>query len=108
MSESTRKYQFRIAALVLLAANLLNACSSVHTLESTAHLNRSELLALCADLELRANMDCQWNAEERQSSIEDRQTWEIGCMARRESARDSFDNVCHPSRFGASEEEPRE
>lgn len=93
---------------MLLAASLLNACGSVHTLESTARLNRSELLALCADLELRANMDCQWNAAERQSSIEDRQTWEIGCMARRESARDSFDNVCHPSRFGASEEERQE
>ena len=93
---------------MLIAASLLIACSSVHTLESTAHLNRSELLALCADLELRASMDCQWNAEERQSSIEDRQTWEIGCMARRESARDSFDNVCHPSRFGASEDERRD
>lgn len=93
---------------MLLATSLLNACGSVHTLENTAHLNRSELLALCADLELRANMDCQWNAEERQSSIEDRQTWEIGCMARRESARDSFDNVCHPSRIGAYEEERRE
>jgi hypothetical protein len=108
LSEFICTHQFRIGALVLLAASLLNACGSVHTLESTAHLNRSELLALCADLELRANMDCQWNAEERQSSIEDRQTWEIGCMARRDSARDSFDNVCHPSRFGASEEEPRE
>jgi uncharacterized protein YceK len=108
LSEFTCTHQFRIAVLVLLVASLLNACGSVHTLESTAHLNRSELLALCADLELRANMDCQWNAEERQSSIEDRQTWEIGCMARRESARDSFDNVCHPSRFGASEEKRQE
>jgi hypothetical protein len=92
----------RNAMLMVLAAILPAACSTgVHTLESTARLNHAELVALCADLELRANLKCQWNALEQQSSIEDRQTWEIGCMARRDSARESFDNVCQPSRLGA-------
>jgi hypothetical protein len=93
--------------LIVLAATLSAACSSsVHTLESTARLNHAELVALCADLELRANMECEWNALEQQSSIEDRQTWEIGCMARRDSARESFDNVCQPARLGQPQAPP--
>ena len=78
----------------------VSGCARTHTIESTAHMNRSELLRLCEDLRVRAEMDCQWNMEEQQSSVSNQQTWEINCMARRDSARESFDNVCHPSRFG--------
>lgn len=93
---------------IVAAATTLAACSSVHTLESTAGLNHRELLELCADLELRANMDCRWNVEERPSTLENRQTWEISCMTRRESARESYDNVCHPSRLGGPGNVPEE
>jgi hypothetical protein len=86
----------------ILTGFLVAACSHVHTVENTAHMNRSELIELCRDLRLRANMDCRWNAAEQQSSIEDRQSWEIGCEARRESARESYDNVCLPSGLGTS------
>jgi len=86
--------------LMVIIATLASACASrVHTLESTSHLTRNELLALCEDLQMRATMDCDWNMEEQQSSVPNQQTWEINCRARRESARDSFDNVCDPSRF---------
>jgi hypothetical protein len=83
---------------------VLGACAQVHTLENTAHLTRSELLRICEDLRIRAEQDCQWNVEEQQSSLGNRQTWEINCMARRDSARESFENVCHPSRFGRPNE----
>lgn len=66
-------------------------------------MTRNELLALCDDLQMRATMDCEWNIEERQSAVTDQQTWEINCRARRDSARESFDNVCLPSRFSDPE-----
>ena len=97
----------QFTAFVAVAASLAG-CGSVHTLESTAEMNHRQLLELCADLELRANMDCRWNVEERPSSFDDRQTWEISCMTRRESARESYDNVCHPARLGAPPNEPQE
>ena len=55
--------------------------------------------ALCEDLQMRANMDCEWNMREQQSSVNNQQTWEINCRARRDSARRSFDNVCQPWRL---------
>jgi hypothetical protein len=77
----------------------MSGCSSqVHTLENTSHLSRNELIELCADLEMRATQDCQWNMQERQSSLADQQTWEVNCRARRDSARESFENVCLDSR----------
>ena len=85
--------------LLILIAVLSGCASRAHTLESTNNLTRNELLALCEDLQMRASMDCRWNMEERQSSVTDQQTWEINCRARRDSARESFDNVCMPSRF---------
>ena len=89
----------RRTAVCFVIAIAVLGCASTHTIESTAHMTRSELLRLCDDLRMRAEMDCRWNVEEQQSSIGNQQTWEINCMARRESARESFDNVCHPSRF---------
>ena len=90
--------------LILIVIAVLSGCASrPHTLESTSNLTRNELLALCEDLQMRATMDCRWNIEEQQSSVTDRQTWEINCRARRDSARESFDNVCMPSRFSDPE-----
>lgn len=89
---------------VLIALATLSACASrAHTLESTKDLSRNELLALCEDLRMRAEFDCEWNMKERQSSVSEQQTWEINCRARRDSARESFDNVCQASRFRAPE-----
>ena len=86
--------------LLLISIAMLCSCASrTHTLESTNNLTRNELIALCEDLRMRATMDCRWNMEQRQSSVTDQQTWEINCRARRDSARESFDNVCMPSRF---------
>ncbi|MDG2375190.1 MAG: hypothetical protein P8M18_02455 [Woeseiaceae bacterium] len=91
----------RISALIVLTV-ILGACAGrVHTLESTQHLSRNELLALCEDLAMRAEQDCQWNIEQRQSDLSNQQTWEINCRARRDSARESYDNVCQSSRFRA-------
>jgi len=95
-AKDPRRQAATLACLLAIAG-----CAQTHTIESTAHMNRSELLRLCEDLRIRAEMDCRWNVEEQQSSIGNRQTWEINCMARRDSARESFDNVCHPSRFGS-------
>ena len=93
----------RISALLALAA-ILGACAGrVHTLESTQHLSRNELLALCEDLAMRAEQDCQWNIEQRQSDLSNQQTWEINCRARRDSATESYDNVCQSSRFRTPE-----
>jgi hypothetical protein len=78
---------------------MIGCAGGVHTLDSTKNLNRGELAGLCADLEIRANQDCRWNMQERQSSVTNQQTWEINCRARRDSARQSFDNACHPARF---------
>ena len=88
--------RYIIACLVVALAGCAN---KVHTLESTAHMTRNELVALCEDLEMRATMDCEWNMQQQQSAVADRQTWEINCRARRDSARESFDNVCQSSRF---------
>ena len=96
---ASRFLNFRRVLACSALALAIAGCARTHTIESTAHMNRSELLRLCEDLRLRAEMDCQWNMEEQQSSIGNQQTWEINCMARRDSARESFDNVCHPSRF---------
>ena len=93
----------RIAVLLALGA-ILGACASrVHTLESTLHLSRNELLALCEDLTMRAEQNCQWNIEQRQSDLSNQQTWEINCRARRDSARESYDNVCQSSRVRTPE-----
>jgi hypothetical protein len=79
---------------------LLCACSqNPHTIESTQHLSQEELAALCEDLRMRADMDCLWNMKEQQSSVANQQTWEINCRARRDSARESYDNVCQGWRF---------
>jgi len=84
----------------LIITILIGGCSShARTPESTAGMTSQELAALCADLEIRANLDCQWNMKEQQSSVPNQQTWEINCRARRDSARESFDNVCLTARF---------
>jgi hypothetical protein len=86
--------------LTLIVAGTIAGCaSSVYTLESTADMSRTELAELCADLEIRSNQDCRWNIEQQQSSVQNQQTWEINCRSRRDFARDSLDNVCHPARF---------
>ena len=86
--------------VVTLAASLIAGCASnEHTLESTEDMSVQELTALCEDLQMRANMDCEWNMREQQSSVNNQQTWEINCRARRDSARRSFDNVCQPWRL---------
>jgi hypothetical protein len=78
-----------------MAGVLLAACAdNVHTLESTGNLTRGELVALCMDLDMRANQDCSWNMQQQQSELENRQTWEVNCRARRDSARRSYENVC--------------
>jgi len=85
--------------LIAACASLPMACTShVHTLENTKHLSHAELAALCADLDMRATQDCEWNMREQQSRIPDQQTWEVNCRARRDSARESYDNVCTPNR----------
>ena len=87
-------------ATLLLALTVASGCAgSVHTLQSTGNLSRDELAALCADLKIRADQSCQWNMQEMQSTITDQQTWEINCNARRDFARESYDNVCDPARF---------
>ena len=79
---------------------LLCACGqTLHTVENTGHLSQAELAALCEDLRMRASMDCQWNMREQQSTLENQQTWEVNCRARRDFARDSFDNACESWRF---------
>ena len=79
---------------------LLCACSpNLHTIESTEHLSQEELGALCEDLRMRADMDCQWNMKEQQSSVTNQTTWEINCRARRDAARGSYDNVCQAWRL---------
>jgi hypothetical protein len=88
----------------LLAAAVLCGCATHHTLESTENLSDRELAALCADLKMRADMDCRWNMQEQQSSVPNQQTWEINCRARRDSARESFDNVCSQPRL---EQQPK-
>lgn len=79
---------------IFLVAFLAGCASNVHTLESTKDMNRNELVALCTDLQMRADQDCSWNMREQQSSVPNQQTWEINCRARRDSARQSFENVC--------------
>ena len=85
---------FRPLLLPLLSACLAGCAENLHTLESTSDMSREELAALCADLEQRANQDCNWNVLQQQSTMQDRQTWEVNCQARRDSARRSYDNVC--------------
>jgi hypothetical protein len=80
-----------VAALV---AVLAGCAETTHTLENTSNLTREELVALCADLEMRAKQDCTWNVQQQPSSMENRQTWEVNCQARRDSARRSYENVC--------------
>lgn len=105
-------HRMQARLFILIAMATLSACASrAHTLESTQDMNRNELLALCEDLRMRAEFDCRWNIEERQSSVANQQTWEINCRARRDSARESYDNVCQASRLRAPEvvrdEEPQ-
>ena len=95
--KSTAARRLLLAVFALLPA----ACTShTHTLESTKDLTRAELVALCADLEIRATQDCEWNMRDQQSQVRDQQTWEINCRARRDSARESFENVCLDARSG--------
>ena len=100
-----RKTVLAPAAIV----GLLSSCASeVYTIQNTAHLTSDELIALCADLEIRANQDCRWNMRDRQSDVSDQLTWELGCQTRRDYARESIDNICHPThiqRVGLDEEE---
>ena len=81
-------------SVAALAAVLAGCADTTHTLENTSNLTREELVALCADLEMRAKQDCTWNVQQQPSSMENRQTWEVNCQARRDSARRSYDNVC--------------
>jgi hypothetical protein len=79
----------------VIASTLLAACAdNLHTLENTSDLSRGELIALCEDLEMRASQDCSWNMQQQQSRLENQQTWEVNCRARRDSARRSYENVC--------------
>jgi hypothetical protein len=89
----------RLTTSVALFLILTGCANNEHTLESTRDLSNEELAALCEDLQMRASMDCEWNMREQQSSVNDRQTWEISCRSRRDSARRSFDNVCQAWRF---------
>ncbi|MED5461463.1 MAG: hypothetical protein VYC03_02505, partial [Pseudomonadota bacterium] len=82
-----------ILLLIVLAA-IAGCAPRTLTLENTSNLTQTELLALCEDLQMRANMDCRWNLVERQSSVTEQQTWEINCRSRRDSAQESFDNNC--------------
>lgn len=91
--------RLRLTAATVLAFLGLGCASNEHTLESTEHMNIEELTALCEDLKMRANMDCEWNMRDQQSGMAERQTWEINCRARRDSARRSYDNVCQPWRL---------
>ena len=86
--------------LPLLLAGCMN---QAHTLESTSHMSREELSRLCADLEARAAQDCEWNMRDQQSGIQDIQTWEVNCRARRDSARESYENVCMDERTAPRE-----
>lgn len=52
---------------------------------------------------MRAEQECQWSIEQRQSDLSNQQTWEINCRARRDSARESYDNVCQSSRVRTPE-----
>ena len=99
----TARHMYRLLILATFAAIFSGCANRSHTLESTSDLSRNELLALCEDLLMRAEMDCQWNMEQRQSDVPNQQTWEINCRARRDSARVSYDNVCQASRFRAPE-----
>lgn len=72
----------------------LAACAGGHTLENTQNMNGAELAALCDDLRMRATQECRWNTQQPPTSIENRQTWEINCQARRESAQKSYDEIC--------------
>lgn len=86
--------------LSFLLPVLLCACSqNLHTVENTEHLSQAELVTLCEDLRMRADMDCQWNMRDQQSTLANQQTWEVNCRARRDSARESLDNACQPWRF---------
>ena len=91
--------------MALISVALLCACGAekVHTLENTRNLTRNQLAALCSDLKMRAEQDCRWNMRQQQSSIDDQQTWEINCRSRRDSARESFDNVCFRAHFEEAE-----
>ena len=87
-------------SLIAAVVSLVTGCASnEHTLESTQHMSAEELAGLCEDLQMRADMNCEWNMREQQSTVTNRQTWEINCRARRDSARRSFDNVCQPWRL---------
>ena len=86
-------------AVFPVALLAIAACARLHTLESTSDLSRDELAALCADLQMRASQECRWDRQDQSVSVADRQTWEINCMARRDSARDSYDNICQPPRY---------
>lgn len=88
-----------VVAATILAAVAAGCASGVHTLENTSHMSREQLAALCADLEMRARQDCEWNMRDQQSAVQDIQTWEVNCRARRDSARESFENVCLDSRL---------
>ncbi len=83
----------------------LTGCATEHTMDSTENLSDRELAALCADLNLRADLDCRWNMQEQQSAVGDQQTWEINCRTRRDSARESYDNVCHQPRARQQEDQ---
>lgn len=89
----------RVCGSLLSMLAGIAGCAHVHTLESTKDLSREELAALCADLELRANQDCRWDRQDQTVTVTDRQTWEINCLARRDSARESYDNICQPPRY---------
>lgn len=56
----------RFPAVNWIAAILIGGCANhAHTPESTSGMTNEELAALCADLEIRATMDCRWNMQEQ-------------------------------------------
>jgi hypothetical protein len=106
MLRLTRLLVILSLAPALIAAVTISGCANPHTLESTESMSDADLSALCADLQMRADMNCEWDMKQQQSSIPDQQTWEINCRARRDSARDSFDNVCMQPRVLQQQTDP--
>jgi len=86
----------RVLVLTLIG---LAGCTQLHTLENTGDLTTEQLAALCADLQVRASQECRWDRQDESVAVTDRQSWEINCEARRDAARQSYDNVCQPPRY---------
>jgi hypothetical protein len=107
-AEFLRLHALKPALSVAALTAVLTGCAeTTHTLENTSNLTREELVALCSDLAMRAKQDCTWNVQQQPSRMENRQTWEVNCQARRDSARRSYENVCLDGRTELPEVNPR-